>query len=119
MFDYNERYDYYRKFHPEWSDDQIKVAISIDLSASSKISEEGANVSPNDPELMRRIIEGARDWLREVLPEVFIKVSQFFDKLIITVGEWVQKGLAYALNAIEYLYEKGKQVAEALKTPVV
>ena len=118
MFDYNEKYSYYQTLHPDWSDDQIKVAISIDLSASDKITQEGSNVSPNDPELMRRIIEGARNWLRDVLPDVFVKVSAFFDRLITTVGEWIQKGLAYAINAIEYLYEKGKMAVAALKTPI-
>ena len=117
MADYNERYDYYKKLHPDWSDDQIKVAISIELSAEDKINKAGHDASPNDPVLMRSIIEGARNWLRDVLPDVFAKVGEFFDKMIQTVGQWVQKGLAFAINAIEYLYEKGLKVFDALTTP--
>lgn len=115
---YNERYEHYKKLHPEWSEDQIKAAVSIDMSASNVISKEGKDVSPNDPDIIKSILEGARDWLKEVLPDVFSRVSSFFDKLITSVGEWVQKGLAYAINAVEYLYEKGKTVIDALKTPI-
>ena len=112
----NERYDYYKKLHPEWSDEQIWIAISLSMEADKTV-DEGKDVSPNDPDVMKGILEGARNWLREVLPNIFAKVSDFFDKLIATVGDWIQKGLSYALDAIEYLYEKGKKVIEALKTP--
>ncbi len=113
----NEKYDYYKRLHPDWSDEQIWIAISLSLEADKTI-DEVKDASADDPDVMRRILEGARNWLRDVLPDVFVKVSAFFDRLITTVGEWIQKGLAYALNAIEYLYEKGKMVVETLKTPI-
>ena len=102
----NEKYDYYKKLHPDWSDDQIAVAISVDLSADKKISEAGANVSLQDPDLIKSILDGAKEWLREVLPNVFAKVSHFFDKLISTIGEWLSKGLLYVVEAISRLLNR-------------
>lgn len=95
------KYKFYKQMHPEWSDDQIKTAISIDLSADNEITRAGTNVDPNDPNLIRNIIEGARAWLAEVLPQVFERVKNFFDKIISTLASWVQKGLQYVVNLIE------------------
>lgn len=94
------KYKFYKQMHPEWSDDQIKTAISIDLSADNEITRAGANVDPNDPNLIRNIIEGARAWLAEVLPQVFERVKNFFDKIISTLASWVQKGLQYVVDLI-------------------
>lgn len=94
------KYKFYKQLHPEWSDDQIKTAISIDLSADNEITRAGANVDPNDPDLISRIIEGARTWLAEVLPQVFERVKNFFEQLINTLASWVQKGLQYVVDLI-------------------
>lgn len=94
------KYKFYKQLHPEWSDDQIKTAISIDLSADNEITRAGANVDPNDPDLIGRIIEGARTWLAEVLPQVFERVKNFFEQLINTLASWVQKGLQYVVDLI-------------------
>lgn len=96
----NEKYNYYQKLHPEWSEEQIWAAVSIDMNAAKEINERGNDVSPNDPDLIKAVLDGARDWLREVLPNVFVKVQVFFDKLILSIGEWVQKGLSYVLELI-------------------
>ena len=95
-----EKYNYYQKLHPEWSEEQIWAAVSIDMNAAKEINERGNDVSPNDPDLIKAVLDGARDWLREVLPNVFVKVQAFFDKLILSIGEWVQKGLSYFLELI-------------------
>ena len=70
------------------------------MNAAKEINERGNDVSPNDPDLIKAVLDGARDWLREVLPNVFVKVQVFFDKLILSIGEWVQKGLSYVLELI-------------------
>lgn len=94
------KYKFYKQMHPEWSDDQIKTAISIDLSADNEITRAGANVDPNDPNLISNIIEGARTWLAEVLPQVFERVKGFFEQIINTLASWVQKGLQYVVDLI-------------------
>ena len=110
----NPIYDYYKKLHPEWSDDQIWIAVSLHLEGDKAVNN-NKDFDEKDPDFMENLLMGARNWLKEVLPSVFAKVGHFFDQLINTIGEWVQKGLSYAINAIEYLYEKGKIVVEALK----
>ena len=70
------------------------------MSAENEISRAGTDVDPNAPELIRRIIEGARSWLSEVLPQVFERVKSFFDQVINTLASWVQKGLQYLVDLI-------------------
>lgn len=113
-----EKYNHYKELHPEWSHEQIMAAVSIDMSASVEVSKAGAEVNPNDPDLIRSILQNARDWLKEVLPDVFSKVAVFFDNLINHIGEWVVKGLGYVIDAIDYLYQKGKMVVNTLNAPI-
>lgn len=113
----NERYNNIKELHPDWSEEQIQVACSLGMEVDKTI-EENKDIDPDDPDVVKRIIEGARDWLREALPEIFAQVSSFFDYLLNTFGEWVKKGLSYLLDAAEYLYDKGKIVIDTLKTPL-
>ena len=91
-----------------------KVAFPIEFDNGAK---ETIYFNPNDPDLIRSVLQGAKEWLREVLPDVFAKVANFFDELINNVGKWVEKGLNYVIDAIDYLYKKGRTVVEALKEP--
>lgn len=114
-----EKYNHYKSLHPEWSHEQIMAAVSIEMSAANKVTDAGENADPNDQELIRSVLLGAKEWLHEVLPEVFAKVANFFDDLINNIGKWLAKGLGYVFDAIDYLYKKGKTVVEALKDPMV
>ena len=89
----SEIYKKYKKPHPNWSDEQIAMAISIAMEADKTV-EVNKDVDPNDPEVIKGIIEGARKWLQEVLPELFAKVAAFFDDVIMNLGDWVSQGLA-------------------------
>lgn len=102
----NPKYDYYKSKHPEWSDEQIWTAVSLDMESNKVIDEKGADIDPNDPDIIKEVLDGARKWLSEVLPVIFAKVSQFFDKLLSTIGEWVSKGLTYVVEAIAYLLNR-------------
>jgi len=87
-----------RKQHPDWSEDQIQTANAIRMEAEKKIT--------NEVDIVKAILDGARRWLSEVLPDVFTRVSSFFDRAISTVGEWIQKGLSYAVELIAKLLGK-------------
>lgn len=102
----NPKYDFYKSKHPEWSDEQIWTAVSLDMESNKVIDEKGADIDPNDPDIIKEVLDGARKWLSEVLPVIFAKVSQFFDKLLATIGEWVSKGLTYVVEAIAYLLNR-------------
>ena len=102
----NEKYDYFKNLHPDWSDEQIWAAVSICLQAENEVDKRGEKVSPSDSDLIKAVLDGARKWLAEVLPSVFVKVSAFFDRLLSTISEWVQKGLTYAIDAIAYLLNR-------------
>lgn len=112
-----EKYKYYKEKHPDWSEEQIKAAISIDLSAGNVINKAGKDVT-NSPDLIKDVLKGAKEWLQEVLPDVFAKVASFFDEMINTIGLWVEKGLTYVIDALDYLWSKGKVAVEALKQPL-
>lgn len=102
----NPKYDYYKAKHPEWSDEQIWTAVSLDMESDNVIDEKGSDVDPNDPDLIKEVLDGARKWLSEVLPDIFAKVAKFFDILLTTIGDWVQKGLSYVVEAIAYLLNR-------------
>lgn len=94
------KYKFYKELHPEWSEDQIETAVSIDMSAENEVNRRGKDINPDDPDLIRDILEGARRWLEEVLPQVFERVRGFFDNIISTLTTWVQNGLKYVVDLI-------------------
>lgn len=104
--DNNERYNHYKALHPEWSDDQIWAAISIEMEAENVLDKKGQDITANDPDIIKEILDGAKNWLQEVLPNVFAKVAAFFDRLISTIGEWVQKGLSFVVESIAKILGK-------------
>ena len=97
----NEKYNELKAKHPDWSDEQIWTAISLDMEADKTIEDKGADVSPDDPDIIKSILEGAKNWLKEVLPQVFEKVAKFFDNLLENIGTWVKKGLLYVKELID------------------
>lgn len=99
----NPKFNEIKAKHPDWSDDQIWTALSLDMESDNVIEHAGADIDPNDPDIIKQIIVGAQNWLKEVLPQVFAKVAQFFDRMITTIGEWVQKGLSFVVDAIARL----------------
>lgn len=101
-----ERFNHYKDLHPEWSEDQIWAAISIEMEAENVIDQKGQEITANDPDIIKEILLGAKKWLQEVLPKVFAKVGAFFDRLISTIGEWLQKGLSFVLDSISRLLGK-------------
>lgn len=102
----NSKYDEMKAKHPDWSDEQIWTAISLDMEADKVIDDKGADVNPDDPDIIREILIGAKRWLSEVLPQIFERVRNFFDKLITTIGTWVKKGLSYVVDLIDTLFGK-------------
>ena len=66
----------------------------------NEVNRRGKDIDPDDPDLIRDILEGARTWLEEVLPQVFERVKTFFDNIISTLTTWVQNGLKYVVELI-------------------
>lgn len=102
----NPKFNEIKAKHPDWSDEQIWTALSLNLEADNVIENAGDDIDPNDPDIIKEIIVGAQNWLKEVLPNIFAKVAQFFERMISTIGEWVQKGLSYVVDAIARLLGK-------------
>lgn len=86
--------------HPGWTDDQIWTQISIEMAAYGEIDKAGPNVDQYDGDLIKTVLDKARMWLENVLPDVFNRVSQFFEELLSTISIWVQKGIKYVLDLI-------------------
>ena len=102
----NPKFNEIKAKHPDWSDEQIWPALSLNMEADNVIENAGDDIDPNDPDIIKEIIVGAQNWLKEVLPNIFAKVAQFFERMISTIGEWVQKGLSYVVDAIARLLGK-------------
>lgn len=95
----NKRYKFYKDIHPEWSEEQIWTAVSIDMSAADEIEKGGEDIDINDPNLIAQILRKASNWLAEVLPNVFEKIGKLIDDTIKSIVTW-------AKNGINYIFEK-------------
>lgn len=85
--------------HPDWTDEQVWTNVSVMLSGEEAVTAAGPNVSPTE-DLLRVVLEKAKEWLLETLPEIFLKVAEFFDDLISSLPNWAQKGLSYIFKMI-------------------
>lgn len=97
----NERYNYYRTGHPEWTEEQIWTAISIDMQTKQTVSNGNEDVDLTNPETVADIIRKAGDWIKEVLPHIFEKIGKIFDQAIATVVSWVKQGFQYLQELIQ------------------
>ena len=87
----NEKFERIKAKHPDWSDEQIWTAVSIDMQQDATISQKGEDIDPNDPKIWETIISKAKDWLEEVLPIVFERVKDFFNRLLTNVKNWISE----------------------------
>lgn len=86
--------------HPEWSDEQVWTAVSLDMQTDVVINQKGDDISMEDPDIIEEIIKGAMNWLEEVLPIIFEKVHNILERFLENIGEWIRKGIDYIIQAI-------------------
>lgn len=98
----NERFDRIKAKHPDWSDDQVWMAVSLDLQQDATI-EQNKDVDPNDPNIWKTIVTKAKDWLQEVLPVVFEKVKEIFAALLNRLKEWIAENVPVIFEKITEL----------------
>ena len=97
----SERYNYYKQLHPDWSEEQIWTAVSIDMQAAKTVKQGGEDVDVTDPDVITDILSGAKRWLKEVLPNIFERIGKFIDNAIATVISWAKRGILYLKELIE------------------
>lgn len=94
------RYEYYKQLHPDWSEEQLWTAVSIDEQAKKTVKEGGEDIDIFDSEIINRILVKARAWLADVLPVIFNRVKRFFDDILTSIASWAQRGLQYVIDLI-------------------
>ena len=94
-----EKFDIIKEKHPNWSDEQIWSAVSLDMEADRVIEEKG-EISPNDPDIIEEIIRGAMEWLDDAFPMILEKVRNLFNALLQNIGNWLRKGMEYVMDFI-------------------
>lgn len=99
-----EEFNRLKELHPDWSDEQIWTAVSLNMNADKVIDAAGEDIDPNDPDVIETIIRGAMEWLDAVLPAIFEKVRNFFNNILSNFGQWVKKGLQYLFDIISESY---------------
>lgn len=95
-----EQYSKYKQKYPDWTDDQIWTAISLDMQTDKIVDGYGEDIDPNDPDIVEEIIRGSMEWLNEALPNIFKKVEQFFSYILSNRGEWLMKGISQVIKLI-------------------
>ena len=94
-----EKIDIIKEKHPNWSDEQIWSAVSLDMEADRVIEEKG-EINPDDPDIIEEIIRGAMEWLDDALPMIMEKVRDLFNALLQNIGNWLRKGMEYVMDFI-------------------
>ena len=95
-----KEFDEIKAAYPTWKDEQVWTALSLNMEADKVIESKGNDISVNDPIIIEEIVKGAKKWLAEVLPVIFEKVKDFFQKLLANIEVLVKEGLK---KGIEYL----------------
>lgn len=85
--------------HSDWSDEQIWTNVSVMLSSAEAITDGGTDTTYSE-DLLRTVLDKARQWLLETLPEIFEKVADFFTELIDSLPNWAKQGIKYAFKLI-------------------
>lgn len=94
-----DKFNIIKEKHPNWSDEQIWTAVSLDMEADRVIEEKG-EVNPDDPDIIEEIIRGAMEWLDDALPMIMEKVRDLFNALLQNIGNWLRKGMEYVMDFI-------------------
>lgn len=103
----NERFDRIKAKHPDWSDEQVWTAVSLDIQQDAVIDEKGNDVDPNDPTIWQTIVTKAKDWLQEVLPIVYEKVKEALDELLKHIKELIIAAIPIILDKLlDWLTER-------------
>ena len=102
----NEIFNRIKSEHPEWSDEQVWTAVSLEMQTDTTIEKEGKDVDPNDPQIFEKIIRGAKMWLEAVLPAIFAKVSELFENFLKNIHEWIQKGIHWIITNLPLIWTK-------------
>lgn len=94
-------FDRVKAKHPDWSDDKIWTQVAVEIQGEIVIDE---NPNGNFQDVLLQVLAKAKEWLLEKLPEIFVKVADFFDNLLNSLPEWakkgIQKGLEYILRVL-------------------
>lgn len=103
-----ELFDQVKAENPSMTDEQIWTLVSIRSNAAEVITEGGPDIKPTE-ELLRLVLEKAKNWLLEVLPDIFFKVVDFFNDLFDRLPDWakgiVKNGMTYFFRMVNnYFY---------------
>lgn len=86
-------YDETKVKHPNWSHDQIMAKVSIDHTIDIRI-DQGKDVDPDDPEVFKEILEGAKAFL--IGMGIFIAaVFEIIDDTLEALGDLIYRGITY------------------------
>ncbi len=102
---YEERQDYddIRQRRPHWSHKQIMVKIALEREID-KIPGTGPTDPTGDPEILRGILKGVKEFLTEVGCFVW-DVFEAIDDAIDTLTDLIASGLSYIGNKLSEFWE--------------
>lgn len=96
-------YDRYKSQHPGWSHKQIMFKIGMDKTAE-KIADRGGDPNPEDPQILKEILEGAKSFLIGVGIVVGTIIS-IIDDALETLGGLIYEGISYVGNKLQEFWD--------------
>ena len=91
MMTKEEAYQEACRMYPNMSEEGKWTQASVILNGGI-IIDENPDVKPTE-DLLRLVLEKAKEWLYEKLPDIFAKVAGFFNDLIESLPQWAKNGL--------------------------
>lgn len=97
-------YDHTRRKHPSWSHEQIINKVAIVHKIEVVTSNGSGNVNPNDPNILKEIFEGAKEFLEDV-GIVIGAVFELIDEALTTIGGWISNGIDYIGDKVSQFWD--------------
>lgn len=96
-------YDEIKEDKPSWGHKQIMFKVAM-LEKIDTIPEGPGDPDPDDPKVMKSVLEGAKDFLNSV-GIVFGTVITIIDQTLETLGDIIYRGISSIGNALQKIWD--------------
>ena len=86
-----KRYRQIQEEKPHWNHEQIMCKIAFERQLNKTIEEGRNNTNPNDPIILKQILEGAKRWLKQI----GYSINEYIDSALRKINNLIKSGIEY------------------------
>lgn len=94
------RYRQIQTEHPHWDHKQIMCKLAFDRQSDRIIDGGGNNPNPNDPIILKQILEGAKRWLKQIGNSI----NEYIDSALRKINNLIKSGIEYIADIFGLLF---------------